>query len=204
MEHRITVTRDGTGRRPSGRERPWVSLGRDVPPCQSPNSCQDRRSPHRARRGGGGGKAMSEPQVLVGIDVSKLRLDVALRPTEDSWSVSNDEPGIALLVERLRTIQPVLIVLEATGGLEVPVAGALAEAGLPVVVVNPRHARDFAKATGRLAKTDPLDAQGLAHFAEAVRPSPRPLPDAQAQALSALLTRRRHVGEVLAGDRSRL
>jgi len=101
---------------------------------------------------------MSEPQVFVGIDVSKLRLDVALRPTEDSWSASNDEPGIALLVERLRTIQPALIVLEATGGLEVPVAGALAEAGLPVVVVNPRHARDVAKATGRLAKTDPLYA----------------------------------------------
>jgi transposase len=147
---------------------------------------------------------MSEPQVFVGIDVSKLRLDVALRPTEDSWSVSNDEPGIALLVERLRTIQPVLIVLEATGGLEVPVAGALAEAGLPVVVVNPRHARDFAKATGRLAKTDPLDAQGLAHFAEAVRPTPRPLPDAQAQALSALLTRRRQLVQMLTAERRRL
>ena len=82
-------------------------------------------------------------------------LDVALRPTDDRWPVSNDEPGIAILVERLRTIQPALIVLEATGGLEVPMAVAWAEAGLPVVVVNPRHARDFAKATGRLAKTAP-------------------------------------------------
>ena len=103
---------------------------------------------------------MSEPQVFVGIDVSKAQLDVALRPTEDCWHVSNDEVGIPGLVERLQAVQPTLIVLEATGGLEVPVAGALAEAGLPVVVVNPRHARDFAKATGRLAKTDPLDAPG--------------------------------------------
>jgi transposase len=134
---------------------------------------------------------MREPQVFVGIDVSKLRLDVALRPIADSWSASHDEPGIISLVERLRTLEPALLVLEATGGLEVPGAGALAEAGLPVVVVNPRHAREFAKATGQLAKTDPLDARGPAHVAEAVRPTPRPLPAAQAQALSALLTRRR-------------
>jgi transposase len=147
---------------------------------------------------------MSDPQVFVGIDVSKAQLAVALRPTDDCWHVSNDEPGIATLVERLRTVQPTLVVLEATGGLEVPVTGALAEAGLPVVVVNPRHARDFAKATGRLAKTDPLDAQGLAHFAEAVRPTPRPLPDPQAQALSALLTRRRQLVQMLTAERRRL
>ena len=147
---------------------------------------------------------MSAPQVFVGIDVSKAQLDVALRPTDDCWPVSNDESGITGLVERLRAVQPTLVVLEATGGLEVPVTGALAEAGLPVVVVNPRHARDFATATGRLAKTDPLDAQGLAHFAEAVRPSPRPLPDAQAQALSALLTRRRQLVQRLTAERRRL
>ena len=147
---------------------------------------------------------MSDPQVLVGIDVSKAQLDVALRPTNDCWQVDNDESGIASLVERLRTVQPTLVVLEATGGLEVPVTGALAEAGLPVVVVNPRHARDFAKATGRLAKTDTLDARGLAHFAEAVRPTPRPLPDAQAQELSALLTRRRQVVQMLTAERRRL
>jgi transposase len=147
---------------------------------------------------------MSDPQVFVGIDVSKAQLDVALRPTDACWHVTNDEAGIAGLIERLRTLQPTLIVLEATGGLEVPVTGALAEAGLPVVVVNPRHARDFAKATGRLAKTDPLDAQGLAHFAEAVRPTPRPLPDAQAQALSALLTRRRQLVQMLTAERRRL
>ena len=147
---------------------------------------------------------MSEPQVLVGIDVSKAQLDVALRPTEDQWHVSNDEVGIPGLVERLQAVQPTLVVLEATGGLEVPAAGALAEAGLPVVVVNPRQARDFAKATGRWAKTDSLDARGLAHFAEAVRPTPRPLPEAQAQALSALLTRRRQLVQRLTAERRRL
>jgi transposase len=147
---------------------------------------------------------MSEPQVFVGIDVSKARLDVALRPTDDCWHVNNDESGIAGLVERLRTVQPTLIVLEATGGLEGPVTGALAEAGLPVVVVNPRHARDVAKATGRLAKTDTLEARGLAHVAEAVRPTPRPLPEAQAQALSALLTRRRQLVQRLTAERRRL
>jgi transposase len=146
---------------------------------------------------------MSEPHVFVGIDVSKAQLDVALRPTDDCWQTSNDELGIAGLVERLRPVQPTLVVLEATGGLEVPVTGALAEAGLPVVVGNPRHARAFAKATGRLAKTDTLDARGLAHFAEAVRPTPRPLPEAQAQAWSALLTRRRQLVQRLTAERRR-
>jgi transposase len=147
---------------------------------------------------------MNEPQVFVGIDVSKTQLDVALRPMDDHWHVSNDELGITSLVARLQAVQPTLVVLEATGGLEVPVIGALAEAGLPVVVVHPRHARELAKATGRLAKTDPLDAQGLAHFAEAVRPTPRPLPEAQAQALSALLTRRRPLVQMLTAERRRL
>ena len=147
---------------------------------------------------------MSEPPVLVGIDVSKAQLDVALRPTDDCWHVSNDEWGIAGLVERLRTVQPTLVVLEATGGLEVPVTGALAEAGRPVVVVNPRHARDVAQATGRLAKTDRLEARGLAHVAEAVRPPPRPLPEAPAHALSALLRRRRQVVQRLTAERRRL
>jgi transposase len=147
---------------------------------------------------------MSEPQVFVGIDVSKAQLDVALRPTDDRWHVSNDDSGIAGLVERLQAVQPTLVVLEATGGLEVPAAGALADARLPVVVVNPRHARDVANATGRLAKTDTLDAQGLAHFAEAVRPTQRPLPEAEAQALSALLTRRRQLVQMLTAERRRL
>jgi len=147
---------------------------------------------------------MSDPQVFVGIDVSKAQLDVALRPTDDSWHVNHAESGIAGLVERLGTVQPTLIVLEATGGLEGPAAGALAEAGLPVVVVNSRHARDVAKATGRLAKTESLEARGLAHVAEAVRPTPRPLSEAQAHALSALLTRRRQLVQRLTAARRRL
>jgi transposase len=129
---------------------------------------------------------------------------VALRPTAEAWATPNDEPGIAALVARVQAVHPALIVLEATGGLEMPVTAALAAAGLPVVVVNPRQARDVAKATGRLAKTDALDAQGLAHVAEAVRPAPRPLPDAQTQALSALVARRRQLLEMLTAEHNRL
>jgi transposase len=200
----ITVTWDVTGRRPSGRERPWVSPGRDGPPGESPNRGQDLESPHRTRLGGGGGTALSDPPVCIGIDVSKAQLDVALRPTDDGWHGHHEESGIASLVERLRPMPPALLVLEATGGLEVPVPGALAEAGRPVVVVHPRHAREFAQATGRLAKTETLEARGLAHVAEAVRPPPRPLPEAPAHAGSALLTRRRPWVPRLTAARRRL
>jgi transposase len=147
---------------------------------------------------------MHEPQVCVGIEVSKAQLAVALRPMADHWPVSHEALGITGLVARLQAGQPPRVVLEATGGLAVPVTGALADAGLPVVVVKPRHAREFAKATGRVAKTDPLEAQGLAHVAEAVRPTPRPLPAAPAQALSALLTRRRQLVQRLPAARRRL
>lgn len=147
---------------------------------------------------------MPEGPVFVGIDVAKAHLDIALRPTAEAWRVANDDAGIAPLVARLQDLQPALIVLEATGGLEVPVTAALTAAGLPVVVVNPRHARDFAKATGRLAKTDALDAHGLAHFAEAVRPAPRPVPNAQTQALSAQLARRRQLLDMLTAEKNRL
>ena len=147
---------------------------------------------------------MPRDPVFVGIDVAKAELEIALRPTAEGWAVANDDPGIASLVARLQAIQPVLIVLEATGGLEVPVTAALAAAGLPIMVVNPRHARDFAKATGRLAKTDALDAHGLAHFAEAVRPAPRPLPDAQSQGLRAQLARRRQLLDMLTAEKNRL
>ncbi len=133
---------------------------------------------------------MSAPQLFVGIDVAKAQLDIALRPTGEHWAVTNDEPGIVALVVRLQAVQPTLVVLEATGGYQRAVVGALAAAGLPVAVVNPRQAHDFAKATGQLAKTDALDARALAHFAEAVRPTPRPLPDAQADELRALLAQR--------------
>ena len=112
---------------------------------------------------------------FVGIDVSKAQFDVAVRPSGDSWSDSNTDDGIARAVGRLKKLDPELVVLEATGGLEMPLAGALAAGGLPVAVVNPRQVRDFAKATGRLAKTDTLDAQVIAHFAQAVHPQVRPL-----------------------------
>lgn len=141
---------------------------------------------------------------FVGIDVAKQQLDVALRPSGERFKVPHDEQGLTVLVSRLRAQQPTLIVLEATGGFEVDVAGALAAGGLPTAVINPRQARDFARSTGLLAKTDQLDAQALAHFAEAVRPEPRPLPDAQAQELSALLLRRRQLLEMLIAEKNRL
>jgi transposase len=141
--------------------------------------------------------------IFAGIDVSKAALDVALRPGGEPWRCANDEVGIAELVGRLRPLGPELIVLEATGGLERLVVTALALAGLPVAVVNPRQVRDFAKATGRLAKTDALDAGVLAHFAAAIHPAPRPLPDAQSQALAALVERRRQLVGMLTAEKNR-
>ena len=143
-------------------------------------------------------------QVFVGIDVAKAQLDIALRPTGTRWAVTNDDVGIASLVPQLQEIAPQLIVLEATGSYQRAVVAALAAAGLPVAVVNPRQARDFAKATGQLAKTDALDARALAHFAEAVRPMPRPLPDAQADELRALLARRRQLVTMRTAEQNRL
>lgn len=146
---------------------------------------------------------MTRTEVFVGIDVSKAQLDLALRP-EGRFSAPNDEAGCAQVLERLRAVSPTLVVLEATGGLEIPLTGVLAAAGVPVVVVNPRQVRDFAKATGKLAKTDALDAQTLAHFAEVIRPELRPLPDEQTQALAAILARRRQLVEMLTAEKNRL
>jgi len=146
---------------------------------------------------------MMSTQVFVGIDVSKAQLDLALRP-EGRFSAPNNEAGFAQVLERLSAVRPTLVVLEATGGLEIPLTGVLAAAGVPVVVVNPRQVRDFAKATGRLAKTDALDAQTLAHFAEVIRPELRPLPDEQTQALAAILARRRQLVEMLTAEKNRL
>ncbi len=143
------------------------------------------------------------PLVFVGIDVSQARLDIAVRPGA-SFSVTHDESAIATLVEHLRTLSPTLIVLEATGGMEISLTSALATAQLPVVVVNPRQVRDFAKASGHLAKTDALDAQTLAQFAEVMRPTPRSLPDAEARALAAVLARRRQLVEMLTAEKNRL
>jgi transposase len=143
-------------------------------------------------------------QIFVGIDVAKAQLDIALRPTGERWALTNDDAGIAVLVPRLQAIAPQLIVLEATGSYQRAVVAALAAAGLPVAVVNPRQARDFAKATGQLAKTDALDARALAHFAEAVRPMPRPLPDTQADELRAWLARRRQLVTMRTAEQNRL
>ena len=147
---------------------------------------------------------MTEAQLYVGIDVSKGTLDVAVRPTGQQWRVSPAEEGLGPLVERLQGLFPALVVLEATGSLEVPVVAALGAAGLPVAVVNPRQVRDFARATGKLAKTDRLDAQILALFAERVRPVPRPLPEPQAQELDALVARRRQIVAMLVTEQNRL
>jgi transposase len=134
-----------------------------------------------------------EHSLFVGIDVAKEHLDVHLRPTGEAFRVGHDDTGLAALTARLARLGPALVALEATGEYEVTVAAALASARLPVAVVNPRQIRDFARATGQLAKTDALDARVIALFAEAVRPPARPLPDAQAQALGELVARRRLV-----------
>lgn len=140
---------------------------------------------------------------VVGMDVSQDTVDVAVLPGT-AFQIAHNDQGIAEAVERVQARQPTLIVLEATGGLEVPLAGALAAAALPVVVVNPRQVRDFARATGQLAKTDRLDAQILAHFAEAIRPPIRPVPDEQTQALAALVARRRQLLDMLTAEKNRL
>ncbi len=140
----------------------------------------------------------------VGVDVSKERLDVALRPTGGHHWFSNDPDGIEALVSRLAEERPALVVLEASGGYERPAAAALAASGLAIAVVNPRQARDFAKATGKLAKTDALDAESLARFAEAVKPEPRVLPGEEAVLLGEILDRRRQLIGMLVAENNRL
>lgn len=147
---------------------------------------------------------METHPVFVGVDVSKDQLDVAVGAEGPTWTVTNDEAGVAALLENLGARPCELVVLEATGGFEVAVTTALAAAGLPVVVINPRQARDFARATGQLAKTDRLDARILALFAERVRPEPRPLPTDAARLLDALLTRRRQLIAMILAERNRL
>jgi transposase len=143
---------------------------------------------------------------FVGIDVAKAQLDLAAKTndTVTQWSATNDDVGISQVAERLRDLGPDLIVLEATGGYELHLVGALGAASLPVVVVNPRQVRRFAQALGHLAKTDKLDARILAQFAEMVKPSVRPLPDEKAQELGGVLTRRRQVVEMITAEKNRL
>ena len=141
---------------------------------------------------------------FVGIDVSKDHLDLHARPAGTAARYPNDPAGITALLARVAEWVPDRIVIEATGGFEAPVAAALAAAGQPVVVVNPRQVRDFAKATGKLAKTDAIDAAVLAHFADAIRPEVRPLPGPDAQALAALVDRRRQLLEMRTAEMNRL
>jgi transposase len=142
--------------------------------------------------------------VYVGIDVAKDRLDVHVRPKGETFAVNRDAVGLEALCERLAALAPALVVLEATGGFEVTVAAALAAARLPLAVVNPRQIRDFARATGRLAKTDALDAAAIAHFAEAVKPPVRPMPEAAARELGELVVRRRQIIEMMVAERNRV
>lgn len=141
--------------------------------------------------------------MFIGIDVAKDRLDIANRPAGEAFALPRDESGLEQLIARLSKIAPQLVVLEATGGFETIVASALVAAGFKVAVVNPRQIRDFARATGRLEKTDKLDAAAIAHFAEAIRPEPRPLPDDDSQRLAGLMTRRRQIIEMLTAERNR-
>jgi transposase len=144
------------------------------------------------------------PATFVGIDVSKHRLDVFVRPTGEHSVTAHDDEAVAVLLRRLLELRPALVVLEATGGLQPRVATELAAAGLPVAVVNPRQVRDFARATGRLAKTDRLDAETIARFAEAVRPPARPLDDVASTALKSLVARRRELVAMRVAETNRL
>ncbi|MCB8878587.1 IS110 family transposase, partial [Acidisoma silvae] len=140
---------------------------------------------------------------FVGIDVSKHRLDVYLRPDGTKLTCANDSGGISTLSEHLSSLSPALVVLEATGGYEIQLTTALVSAGLPVVVVNPRQVRHFARAAGQLAKTDTLDARVLALFAERMKPEARRIPDEQARALAELVTRRRQLVDMITAEGNR-
>jgi len=141
--------------------------------------------------------------IFVGIDVSKDRLDVHVHPSTEAFAVSRDGKGLEQLIDRLRTLSPTLIAVEATGGFETIVAASLAGAALPLVVVNPAQVRHFAQAVGKRAKTDPIDAAVIARFIEAVKPSVRPVPDAQARLLGELVARRRQIIEMIVAERQR-
>jgi transposase len=142
-------------------------------------------------------------RIVVGIDVSKDRLDVAVRPSNESFSVGRNAAGLEQLIARLRQLSPRVVALEATGGFETVVAAALSAAGLPVAIVNPAQIRAFARAIGQRAKTDPIDARVIAHFAEATNLEPRPLPDEQTRLLADLVGRRRQIIEMMGAERQR-
>jgi transposase len=141
--------------------------------------------------------------IIVGIDVSKDRLDVAVRPSRAAFTVERNARGLEVLVARLREIAPQVVALEATGGFETVAAAALAGAQLPVIIINPAQVRAFARALGQHAKTDPIDAAVIAHFAEATKPEIRPLPDEATRLLADLVARRRQIIEMIGAERQR-
>ena len=143
-------------------------------------------------------------EAYVGVDVSKDLLDIKVLPSNEFQQFSNDDAGIKKLIKFLKKIDPVQIVFESTGGLEMPSVGSLIENNLPVVIINPRQIRDFAKATGRLAKTDSIDADTIARFARDIRPEVRPIKDEHTQLLSALNARRRQIVDMLVAEKNRL
>jgi transposase len=147
---------------------------------------------------------MTDKCEYIGIDVSKATLDAACRKSAEYRQFNNNARGIETLLGWLKVQQPELVVLEATGGLELPLVAELAHVGLPVAVVNPRRIREFARSIGQLAKTDKLDAKVIAHFGEATHPEPRKLPTEQEEKLTALLTRRRQIVEMLTAERNRV
>lgn len=149
-------------------------------------------------------RRMYKSEIFIGIDVSKQNLDCAVRPTNQIINVSNTPSDIGMLIEQIQKLSPQLIIVEATGGLERLLVGELVASQLPVVVINPRQVRDFARATGQLAKTDKIDATVLAHFGEAIKPELRPLPDELTQQLNAIMTRRRQLVQMLAAERNHL
>src|SRR5262245_63865328 len=188
--------------------RPRVSLSVDRPSLRARTVArvQARITQGRAttRRPLRGGTSMSGAPLFVGIDVSKSEFVVASRPEGNASIVGNDAGGIQDLLQQLRLRSPALVVVEATGGYERALVAALAATGIPLVVANPRQVRDFARSTGQLAKTDRIDAQILALFAERVQPEPRPQPDEATRTLTALLARRRQLLEMLTAERNRL
>lgn len=147
---------------------------------------------------------MSEKEQFIGIDVSKDRLDLAVRPTGETRSFQNNDEGISEMMAFLKGFNPARIIVEATGKLEFPVVRALYVKQMPVVVINPKHARDFAKATGTLAKTDKIDAHVLARFGETLKPEIRPLKSEETESLEDLVTRRRQLVEMLTAEKNRL
>lgn len=206
----VHTKRTGQAARPSvGADR---NVARVVPSLlpKSSNSCQGYPSPHlsQGRASLEQIKSVKEECVLeltfVGIDLSKAQLDVAIRPSAQTLSVTNDRVGIKILIKELKKLRPQLVVLEATGGLERQVLSALIAAEIPVVMANPRRIREFAKSIGQLAKTDRIDASVIAQYAEAVRPKPRPLPDEVSLELRALTARRRQVVDMIVAEKNRL